>query len=229
MIGIKSAALAGALVLGGGATADTGAGPPPVIGTVSCVDGQTSWAAATCKVQEPDQQHPTRVVVWLSCPVGEFAISAGFRRQSGDYRPLVEMSPIVARDSHASGYRFTWWHGRNVRPAWKATDLKTYITCERLSRSGPTPPPPPEPVTAGPSGLDVIRVGKDVTDGNTAAEVLCPPDHPYVIGGGGQAETGNGSPDPLFSSLPQPSDPGWEVQASIAPTSLLSVYAICAK
>ena len=96
--------------------------PPPEVETISCTAGVPSFAAATCTDTQPS---PNLAQVTLLCPPAETAISAGFRHLAGPPRPLLDMSPLVPSGGHATGYRFTWRNGAG-------TDLKTYITCERL-------------------------------------------------------------------------------------------------
>ena len=67
--------------------------------------------------------------------------------------------------------------------------------------------------------------------GNGQASVPCPPDHPFVLGGGGQA--GNGGSLTASMPLPPAAGPesgqpyGWQVQANGA--FPVQVFAICAK
>lgn len=119
---IKLCAALMAATFGGGAVTVPCACPPPEVQTISCTDGVVSWPAATCTETQP-APHLARVS--LACPPGETAISAGFRHLAGPYRPLLDMSPVVPSGGHATRYLFTW-RSRG------GTDLKTYITCERL-------------------------------------------------------------------------------------------------
>lgn len=93
---------------------------------------------------------------------------------------------------------------------------------------GPAGPAGPPGVTAaGPDGLDITEV---TASGFGTARADCPPDHPWVVGGGGAA-TGGGA---LSDSTPEPtlSNPtGWAVGAYYAPgqNSAVSAFALCAK
>jgi hypothetical protein len=95
-------------------------------------------------------------------------------------------------------------------------------------QQGPAGPTGPTGVaTAGPGGLDVTEV---TASGFGTARANCPPDHPWVVGGGGAA-TGGGA---LSDSTPEPtlSNPtGWAVGAYFAPgqNSAVSAFALCAK
>jgi hypothetical protein len=84
-------------------------------------------------------------------------------------------------------------------------------------------------ITVGPGGLDVIEI---TASGFGTARADCPPDHPWVVGGGGAA-TGGGA---LSDSTPEPtlSNPtGWAVGVYYAPgagqSSAVSAFALCAK
>lgn len=117
---IKLAALAASVLFG------VGAMTPPCnceVETISCTDGVPSFATATCT---QTQQTVNRRLVRLACPPGETAISAGFRHLAGPFRPLLEMSPVVPSGGHATSYRF-------IFRSDDGTDVKTYITCERLA------------------------------------------------------------------------------------------------
>jgi hypothetical protein len=106
--------------------------------------------------------------------------------------------------------------------------------------SGADNDPTPQAVTAGTGGLDVTvasQTGAPSCTGTPGGalcqphqSVTCPSDHPYVLGGGGDA-----SGFTLGQSDPIPGAPGgWIVRTYIAsqtdPTpSVMDVYAICAK
>lgn len=132
-LGAVGAAACAALLAGGSAT-ETCPCKPPETETISCTDGVVSWAAATCTQQQMSSTEVphlrtssvlTLTQVVLSCPDGETAISAGFRPIGGPLRPLVEMTPVVPQGSHPQTYRFLWRSGAG-------TDIKTYITCQRV-------------------------------------------------------------------------------------------------
>jgi hypothetical protein len=89
--------------------------------------------------------------------------------------------------------------------------------------------------TAGPAGLDIIRVNAITPEPDVPyppkveAVATCPADHPYVVGGGGDAEQGAGS---ISESYPETtgSNPGlgaWVVGTS-QPYAVVA-YALCAK
>ena len=89
---------------------------------------------------------------------------------------------------------------------------------------------PAGPSTAGPGGLDVVRV---VADGTGTATAQCPPDHPYAISGGGSGDTSHNiggamlSSEPVFStSTMEPI--AWTV-VGIAQNSPVEAIAECAK
>jgi hypothetical protein len=96
----------------------------------------------------------------------------------------------------------------------------------------------PAAVTAGPSGLDVVTVSAGPISTNAAVAVVsCPADHPYEVGGGGQA-TGQ-LQQPLDASYPviNPSSgkaSGWEARVGPDtqgnfPPGDVTAFAICAK
>ena len=95
---------------------------------------------------------------------------------------------------------------------------------------GPAGPAGPAGVTtAGPGGLDVTEV---TASGFGTARADCPPDHPWVVGGGGAATDGGA----LGDSTPEPtlSNPtGWAVGVYYFPGSgqgsAVSAFALCAK
>jgi hypothetical protein len=93
---------------------------------------------------------------------------------------------------------------------------------------------PAGPSTAGPSGLDVIMEEAQISDGAYGVAVDCPPDHPYVIGGG-YAPTGNpASPLEAVADQPVTTNPPteyWSVTMNGPTTSSngVTVYALCAK
>lgn len=76
--------------------------------------------------------------------------------------------------------------------------------------TGPAGPQGPlGPATAGPAGLDVVIAQQD---GTGLAVAFCPPDHPYVIGGGFNDVAGNPN---IIQSFPTAGPPGsWTVGAS---------------
>lgn len=85
----------------------------------------------------------------------------------------------------------------------------------------------PGPSTAGAVGLDLIIV---TSDGIGVADVFCPADHPFAIGGGADDTTGF-----LEQTIPVPSitaprgKPGGWQGAGQSGTDLVHVYAICSK
>jgi Collagen triple helix repeat (20 copies) len=92
------------------------------------------------------------------------------------------------------------------------------------------PQGPPGPSTAGPAGLDVTIVSTPLGPPSSAGvTAFCPPDHPFVLGGGGQAQGGAISFSvPLFPEQVNPGQPdGWQVVGIGAMG--VSAYAICAK
>lgn len=142
VITLKAAALAGALMLGGGAAADTCNCPPPVVETVSCLAGVSSFAAASCTTgQTQFHSFPFEI---LSCVPGETAISAGYRTlldTFGEIPPImVQMTPVVGpTGDHAHSYRFVWTPGSvpgtgpNFPTSQQALgQVRVYITCEQL-------------------------------------------------------------------------------------------------
>ena len=89
---------------------------------------------------------------------------------------------------------------------------------------------PAGPSTAGPDGLDVVRV---MADGTRTATAQCPADHPYAISGGGSGDTTNNiggamlSSEPVFStSTMEPI--AWTV-VGIAQNSPVEAIAECVK
>jgi Collagen triple helix repeat (20 copies) len=93
--------------------------------------------------------------------------------------------------------------------------------------SGPAGPAGPS--TAGPAGLDVQLVVGDA--GTGFAQALCPADHPYVVGGGGEDESGGS----LLESAPahegvngQFGPVHWEVRSTNG-NDQVRAYALCAK
>jgi hypothetical protein len=102
------------------------------------------------------------------------------------------------------------------------------------SQTGPQGPQGPQgspgPSTAGPSGLNVIIVRGQSALGGLGAQVLCPADHPYALGGGGAS-----SYSPLMATGPVADDAGttpigWSASQEFGSTAAaVSVYAICAK
>jgi hypothetical protein len=135
VIALKAAALAGALMLGGGAAADTCNCPPPPIETVSCLAGVPSFARATCTTgQTQFHSFPFEI---LTCQPGEFAISAGYRtlldRITGSMPVMVQMTPVVGpTGDHARSYRFAWQPGgEGGTPLQQAlAQIRVYVTCE---------------------------------------------------------------------------------------------------
>jgi hypothetical protein len=136
VIALKAAALAGALMLGGGAAADTCNCPPPVIETVSCLSGVSSFAPATCTTgQTQFRSFPFEI---LTCRPGEFAISAGYRALLDQLPPsgvpvMVQMTPVVGPvGDHAHSYRFVWRPagGGGVSLQQALGQFRVYITCE---------------------------------------------------------------------------------------------------
>jgi len=109
----------------------------------------------------------------------------------------------------------------------------TAVTWNQKGATGPVGPKGPAgATTAGPSGLDVITVTDSFA--GDSGEAVCPSSHPYVLGGGGQSNRGNGS---LTNSVPQVGasggaptvpviPPGWDVTLS-RPGGI--AYAVCVK
>jgi len=84
------------------------------------------------------------------------------------------------------------------------------------------PQGPTGPSTAGPTGLDVTSMQ---SSGTAQATADCPPDHPYAIGGEGYTL----DPGVAVAAGPNDTKPtGWYAVAS-SPTSVVYVYAVCAK
>jgi hypothetical protein len=122
-----------------------------------------------------------------------------------------------------------------------ATCPKGY-TALSWSVTGPAGKPGPRgargPSTAGPSGLDVIEVTHLSWDDSFA---LCPASHPYPVGGGGYAASGDVGTPVLMESAPGvygdtgpqngPPD-GWSVSGGNAVTGVLETFyafALCAR
>jgi hypothetical protein len=133
VIALKAAALAGALMLGGGAAAaDTCC--PPVIETVSCLSGVTSFAGADCTTGKTFFHGlPFEI---LSCVPGETAISAGYRTLLDTFNGappiMLQMTPVVGpTGDHAHSYRFVWEPGGGAASLQQAlAQVRVYITCE---------------------------------------------------------------------------------------------------
>jgi len=93
----------------------------------------------------------------------------------------------------------------------------------------------PGPSTAGPVGLDVIIIYKvGVAPNQQIAKAICPPDHPYLVGGGGYTFNST-TEEPPAASVPtflgdesnSTDGVGWEVDAFSGDTAFAS--AICAR
>lgn len=82
--------------------------------------------------------------------------------------------------------------------------------------------------TAGSSGLDVTQVSNTASGNPASAVATCPTDHPFVLGGGGSANSGV-SGDALAVSEPDSTN-AWVVESNISNQSTsVTAYAICAK
>jgi hypothetical protein len=105
---------------------------------------------------------------------------------------------------------------------------------------GPTGPAGPKgdtgatgpvgPSTAGPGGLDVVRV---VADGIGSASAQCPADHPYAISGGGSGDTEHNIGGGMLTSEPayytSTTEPiAWTV-VGVAQNSPVETIAECVK
>jgi len=104
--------------------------------------------------------------------------------------------------------------------------------------TGPQGPQGPQgpagPSTAGPNGLDVIRVPAEIPPGDGGVNAVCPSDHPYVLGGG-FGMTSGGSEIVTFDGPVMANGSttwnAWNVSVYPAPPSGISVvaYAMCSK
>jgi hypothetical protein len=124
----------------------------------------------------------------------------------------------------------------DVRFVSSASECKHNETVTTFNQTGPAGPPgsagppgPAGPSTAGPAGLDLIVVTSNVQnaggpDGSiTGANVICPADHPYATGGGGQSfHLG------LAGSEPVAYGHGW-VAIAVPGGGPTTVFAICSK
>jgi len=83
----------------------------------------------------------------------------------------------------------------------------------------------PGPSTAGPGGLDVTIVSESIV-GDGGGTVICPPDHPFVLGGGLNG-SGPGDSYPDETGEESSSSPGgWTTTGG---GTFATVYAICAQ
>jgi collagen type VII alpha len=102
--------------------------------------------------------------------------------------------------------------------------------------TGPQGPAGPQgPIgltTAGPNGLDIVTETASASGGEVA-EALCPASHPYLLGGGGDATTSDGSALTSFESEPGVSGGVsiWYVGGSSASGAVVDAnsYAICSQ
>lgn len=114
----------------------------------------------------------------------------------------------------------------------------TYACTGATGQQGPAGPQGPAGVgTAGPSGLDtVLASGSESVDAGSFGQVfvICPADHPYVLGGGGLWD-GNflGIGPYISNSYPVNTGnwhvSGWNPQNDPAGANTLEGWAICAK
>lgn len=121
------------LLTGGVAAADVCC--PPVIETVSCLSGASSFAGASCSAST------TQFHGWpseeLTCPAGEIAISGGFRalldRFSGRPPIMAQVTPVVgATGDHAHSYRFVWSPSEHATGAKALGQVRVYVTCQKV-------------------------------------------------------------------------------------------------
>ena len=123
------------------------------------------------------------------------------RRVPRDRRAIPE--PLDQRDRQARGSD-TEPLGQRDRQARRAEgDTGTTGPAGPAGPAGPKGDTgatgPAGPSTAGPGGLDVVRV---VADGIRTATAQCPADHPYAISGGGSGDTSNNIGGAMLSSEP---------------------------
>jgi len=119
MLGIKVAAIGACALIGGSTAGATTCGC--AVETIACEGGVTSFAQATCTVQQ--QTGPNVVTVTLKCPPSDpVAISGAFRALVDHPRRLLTMAPFIPSGDHATAYQFQW---RGTDPA----QYKVYVTC----------------------------------------------------------------------------------------------------
>ena len=122
------------------------------------------------------------------------------RRQPGEPYPTAGHDGDFYLDTAADVL-----YGPKANGSWPATGTSLTGPTGPQGPQGPKgdtgpagatgPQGPPGPATAGPTGLAVITV---TGAGSGQAIAPCPPDHPYVLGGGGQAANGGS----LTASMP---------------------------
>ena len=123
--------------------------------------------------------------------------------------------------------------GNNVLYNWDHTACppNTYRHTITGAQGPAGPAGPAGPSTAGPSGLNVIPV-EGTSSTSLEASAVCPPTHPYLVGGGGAIGGGLNGP-PMESSFPSTigASAGWVVQAAagLAPGTTVFAYALCSK
>jgi hypothetical protein len=114
---------------------------------------------------------------------------------------------------------------------------ETALNWNQTGPQGPAGPAGPAgPSTAGAGGLDVIEVtgppsGTSTSTGTTA---VCPPDHPYVLGGGGAAI--GSQPNWIGMAVSKPDTVNgatrpnaWTVQGVPDGAETFTAYALCAR
>jgi hypothetical protein len=164
--------------------------------------------------------HITRKLVATVAVPAALALSA-----AGAYAATSSSSPIDSSGVIHGCYSAKASHGSHTITLQNAgTGCPRGTTAVTWNQKGETGPA--RATTAGPSGLDVI-----ITAGGSQSDqavVRCPSDHPYAVGGGGNATGSAGGS--LTESAPLGAGNGftggWLVHSTKAD---VAVFAVCAK